>query len=44
MSRQFEARKKSHEQAVADARTAGVNPPALGEMPYLNRLKSRSGW
>jgi transposase len=41
MSRQFEARKKIHEQAVADARTAGVNPPALRDMPYSNRLKKQ---
>jgi putative transposase len=41
MSRQFEARKKVHREAVLVARAAGAETPKLKDMPYSNRLKKQ---
>jgi putative transposase len=41
MSRQFEARKKVHREAVLVARAAGAETPRLKDMPYSNRLKKQ---
>ena len=43
MSRQFEARKKAHIEAVRTAKALGIKTPTIKDMPYSNRLKKQIG-